>query len=81
MTTRNHCITYTLIFFAAENQRGSLIAAHSEPYRPRPGNGRFQRHDVQINLRRFKVAVAQQGSFLGYRVTVCDARSVFATSG
>jgi xanthine dehydrogenase accessory factor len=24
--------------------------------------------------------VAQQGSFLGYRVTVCDARPVFATS-
>jgi xanthine dehydrogenase accessory factor len=27
----------------------------------------------------FAAAVAQQGSFLGYRVTVCDARSVFAT--
>jgi xanthine dehydrogenase accessory factor len=28
----------------------------------------------------FAAAVAQQGSFLGYRVTVCDARSVFATT-
>jgi xanthine dehydrogenase accessory factor len=27
----------------------------------------------------FAVALAQQGSLLGYRVTVCDARSVFAT--
>ncbi|WP_028478830.1 XdhC/CoxI family protein [Nocardia sp. CNY236] len=28
----------------------------------------------------FAAAVAQQGSFLGYRVTVCDARPVFATA-
>jgi xanthine dehydrogenase accessory factor len=28
----------------------------------------------------FAAAVAQMGSFLGYRVTVCDARPVFATS-
>lgn len=27
----------------------------------------------------FAAAVAQQGSFLGYRVTVCDARPIFAT--
>lgn len=27
----------------------------------------------------FAAAVAQQGTFLGYRVTVCDARPVFAT--
>jgi xanthine dehydrogenase accessory factor len=27
----------------------------------------------------FAAAVAQQGSFLGYRVTVCDARPMFAT--
>ena len=27
----------------------------------------------------FAAALAQQGAFLGYRVTVCDARSVFAT--
>jgi xanthine dehydrogenase accessory factor len=27
----------------------------------------------------FAAALAQQGSFLGYRVTVCDARPVFAT--
>ena len=27
----------------------------------------------------FAAAVAMQGSFLGYRVTVCDARAVFAT--
>jgi xanthine dehydrogenase accessory factor len=27
----------------------------------------------------FAAAVAQQGAFLGYRVTVCDARGVFAT--
>ncbi|MGQ4615993.1 XdhC family protein [Nocardia sp. R7R-8] len=28
----------------------------------------------------FAAAVAQQGSLLGYRVTVCDARPIFATS-
>ncbi|WP_427017563.1 XdhC family protein [Pseudarthrobacter sp. P1] len=28
----------------------------------------------------FAAALAQQGSFLGYRVTVCDARPVFATT-
>jgi xanthine dehydrogenase accessory factor len=28
----------------------------------------------------FAAAVAQQGSFLGYRVTVCDARPLFATN-
>jgi xanthine dehydrogenase accessory factor len=28
----------------------------------------------------FAAALARQGSFLGYRVTVCDARSVFTTS-
>ncbi|GAB2630066.1 XdhC family protein [Prescottella soli] len=28
----------------------------------------------------FAVAVARQGAFLGYRVTVCDAREVFATA-
>ena len=27
----------------------------------------------------FAAAVARLGSFLGYRVTVCDARPVFAT--
>ena len=27
----------------------------------------------------FAAAIARQGSFLGYRVTVCDARGVFAT--
>src|ERR1700689_1326473 len=28
----------------------------------------------------FAAALAQQGSFLGYRVTVCDARPLFATA-
>lgn len=28
----------------------------------------------------FAAAVAKQGSFLGYRVTVCDAREIFATA-
>ncbi|MGB2923277.1 MAG: XdhC family protein, partial [Mycobacterium sp.] len=28
----------------------------------------------------FAAALAQQGAFLGYRVTVCDARPVFATA-
>jgi xanthine dehydrogenase accessory factor len=28
----------------------------------------------------FAAALTRQGSFLGYRVTVCDARPVFATS-
>ncbi|EUA68572.1 xdhC Rossmann domain protein [Mycobacterium xenopi 4042] len=28
----------------------------------------------------FAAALARQGAFLGYRVTVCDARPVFATA-
>src|SRR5919107_1448096 len=33
-----------------------------------------------LGLQRFAAAVARVGAFLGYRVTVCDARPVFATA-
>ena len=46
-----------------------LVAGHA----PRPRMLVFGAID-------FAAALARQGSFLGYRVTVCDARPVFATS-
>jgi xanthine dehydrogenase accessory factor len=41
--------------------------------RPHPGRGA----NIQID---FAAAVARAGKFLGYHVTVCDARKVFATA-
>lgn len=54
-------------------RRGEGMEVFVASYAPRPRMLVFGAID-------FAAAVAQQGSFLGYRVTVCDARPVFATS-
>ncbi len=53
-------------------RRGAGTEIFVASYAPRPRLLVFGAID-------FAAAVAQQGSFLGYRVTVCDARPVFAT--
>ena len=53
-------------------RRGEGMEVFVASYAPRPRMLVFGAID-------FAAAVAQQGSFLGYRVTVCDARPVFAT--
>ena len=54
-------------------RRGEGMTVFVSSHAPRPRMLVFGAID-------FAAAVAQQGSFLGYRVTVCDARPVFATS-
>lgn len=54
-------------------RRGIGMEVFVTSYAPRPRMLVFGAID-------FAAAVAQQGSFLHYRVTVCDARPVFATS-
>ncbi len=54
-------------------RRGVGMEVFVASYAPRPRMLVFGAID-------FAAAVAQQGSFLHYRVTVCDARPVFATS-
>jgi xanthine dehydrogenase accessory factor len=54
-------------------RRGDELALFVASHAPRPRMLVFGAID-------FATAVARIGSFLGYRVTVCDARSVFATS-
>ncbi len=54
-------------------RRGVGMEVFVASYAPRPRMLVFGAID-------FAAAVAQQGGFLGYRVTVCDARPVFATS-
>ncbi|SOJ53064.1 putative xanthine dehydrogenase subunit A [Mycobacterium simulans] len=54
-------------------RRGDGMEVFVSSYAPRPRMLVFGAID-------FAAALARQGSFLGYRVTVCDARSVFATS-
>src|SRR5579875_3309998 len=54
-------------------RRGDDIAVFVASYAPRPRMIVFGAID-------FAAAVARMGSFLGYRVTVCDARPTFATS-
>lgn len=54
-------------------RRGEGMSVFVSSFAPRPRMLVFGAID-------FAAAVAEQGSFLGYRVTVCDARSVFATS-
>jgi xanthine dehydrogenase accessory factor len=76
-----------------DDARGLLAAGRSEVLSYGPdGQRRGQGMDVFVSSFAprprmlvfgaidFAAAVAQQGSFLGYRVTVCDARPVFATS-
>ncbi|HEX6871097.1 MAG TPA: XdhC/CoxI family protein, partial [Micromonosporaceae bacterium] len=54
-------------------RRGDEIALFVASHAPRPRMIVFGAID-------FAAAVARVGSFLGYQVTVCDARGVFATS-
>src|SRR5204862_7310298 len=53
-------------------RRGDDIAVFVASYAPKPRMIVFGAID-------FAAAVARSGSFLGYRVTVCDARPTFAT--
>jgi len=54
-------------------RRGDDLALFVQSYAPRPRMLVFGAID-------FAAAVARVGGFLGYRVTVCDARPVFATA-
>jgi xanthine dehydrogenase accessory factor len=54
-------------------RRGEGLAVFVESFAPPPRMIVFGAID-------FAAAVARMGSFLGYRVTVCDARPVFATA-
>ena len=54
-------------------RRGEGLEVFVAPYAPRPRMLVFGATD-------HAAAVATTGSFLGYRVTVCDARGVFATA-
>jgi xanthine dehydrogenase accessory factor len=59
--------------YGPDGQRlGEGMEVFVSSYAPRPRMLVFGAID-------FAAALAQQGSLLGYRVTVCDARSVFAT--
>jgi xanthine dehydrogenase accessory factor len=73
-----------------DDARGLLATGRSEVLRYGPDGERLgEGMDVFVAPRPrmlvfgaidFAAALARQGSFLGYRVTVCDARPVFATS-
>src|SRR6478735_6338323 len=64
----------TVLTYGTDGQRrGEGMEVFVASYAPRPRMLVFGAID-------FAAAVAQQGSFLGYRVTVCDARPVFATA-
>ena len=65
--------TTELLTYGPEGQRrGEGMRVFAASYAPRPRMLVFGAID-------FAAAVARLGSFLGYRVTVCDARPVFAT--
>src|SRR5690606_31485442 len=53
-------------------RRGDELSLFVSSFAPRPRMLVFGAID-------FAAAVARVGSFLGYQVTVCDARAVFAT--
>jgi xanthine dehydrogenase accessory factor len=62
-----------IIEYGPDGQRlGEGMEVFVSSYAPRPRMLVFGAID-------FAAALARQGSFLGYRVTVCDARAVFAT--
>jgi xanthine dehydrogenase accessory factor len=62
-----------LLTYGPEGQRrGEGMRVFAASYAPRPRMLVFGAID-------FAAAVARLGSFLGYRVTVCDARPIFAT--
>ncbi|UYM06764.1 XdhC family protein [Solicola gregarius] len=63
-----------MITYGPEGQRrGEGMRVFAASFAPKPRMLVFGAID-------FAAAVARQGSFLGYHVTVCDARPVFATS-
>ena len=62
----------TLTYGPDGERRGEGMRAFVAAYAPRPRMLVFGAID-------FAAAVARVGAFLGYRVTVCDARPVFAT--
>jgi xanthine dehydrogenase accessory factor len=63
----------TLHYGADGQRRGDEMAVFVASYAPKPRMLVFGAID-------FAAAVARLGSFLGYHVTVCDARPVFATA-
>ena len=65
--------TATLHYGRDGERRGDDLAVFVSAYAPRPRMIVFGAID-------FAAAVARIGSFLGYRVTVCDARETFATA-
>jgi len=65
--------TETLTYGPDGERRGEGMRVFVAAYAPRPRMFVFGAID-------FAAAVAHVGSFLGYRVTVCDARPVFATA-
>jgi xanthine dehydrogenase accessory factor len=65
--------TATLHYGHDGQRRGDDLALFVSSYAPRPRMLVFGAID-------FAAAVARVGAFLGYQVTVCDARPVFATS-
>lgn len=65
--------TATLHYGPDGERRGDDIAVFVDSYAPRPRMIVFGAID-------FAAAVARIGAFLGYRVTVCDARPTFATA-
>jgi xanthine dehydrogenase accessory factor len=64
--------TESLTYGPDGQRRGEGMRVFAASYAPRPRMLVFGAID-------FAAAVARVGSFLGYRVTVCDARPVFAT--
>jgi xanthine dehydrogenase accessory factor len=64
--------TATVRYGPDGERRGDTTSVFVVSYAPRPRMIVFGAID-------FAAAVARVGSFLGYRVTVCDARSTFAT--
>ncbi|HSO63871.1 MAG TPA: XdhC/CoxI family protein [Ornithinibacter sp.] len=65
--------TETLTYGPDGERRGEGMRVFVAAYAPRPRMLVFGAID-------FAAAVATVGSFLGYRVTVCDARPIFATA-
>ena len=65
--------TETLTYGPDGERRGEGLRVFVAAYAPRPRMLVFGAID-------FAAAVAHVGAFLGYRVTVCDARPVFATA-
>ncbi|MBT8159227.1 MULTISPECIES: XdhC/CoxI family protein [Arthrobacter] len=63
----------TLMYGPDGQRRGEGMRVFALSFAPQPRMLVFGAID-------FAAAVARQGSFLGYRVTVCDARAVFATA-